>query len=176
MPVARGIVKQLESSRGGGFHVTKYVHQDGSPSHSTWAKSRMVFPTIEVGNTLLKKSYVAIDAVGDAINDNIGIGDDVALYYFRHILWNHVIIGLRSQTSGFQFAMPKKGYFGALLWYGLFSALGTTIAGTLLGFFLASMTGISPLVLLGLLGGLYLSWSAFFRFRNAYNTMRADGL
>jgi hypothetical protein len=176
MPVARGIVKQLEASRGGGVHVTNYVNQDGSHSHSTWAKSRMVFPTIEVGNTVLKKSYVAIDAVGDAINENVHVGDDVALYYFRHILWNHVIIGLRSQTSGFQFAMPKKGYFGALLWYGVFSAIGTTIAGALLGTFVASMTGFSTFALIGLLGGLYLSWSAFFRFRGAYNTMRADGV
>src|SRR5690348_13862926 len=48
MSVARGIVRQLEASRGGGMHVTNYVHQDGSHSHSTWAKSRMVFPLIEV--------------------------------------------------------------------------------------------------------------------------------
>jgi hypothetical protein len=175
MPVARGIVKQLESSRGGGVHVTQYVHQDGTPSHSTWAKSRMVFPMIEVGNTVLKKSYVAIDAVGHALNENIHIGDDIALYYFRHILWNHVIIGLRSQ-AGFQFSMPSKGYFGALLWYGLFSAIGTTIAGALLGVFLGSMTGISFFAVLGLFGGLYLSWSAFYRFRSAYLTMRADGV
>ena len=176
MPVARGIVKQLGSSRGGGVHVTNYVHQDGSHSHSTWAKSRMVFPIIEVGNTILKKSYVAIDAVGDAINENIQVGDDVSMYYFRHILWNHVIIGMRSQSSGFTFSMPKKGYFGAMLWYMVFSAMGTTIAGTLLGVFLATQTGISTLTLVGLLGGLYLSWSAFFRFRTAYNTMRADGV
>jgi hypothetical protein len=176
MPVARGIVKQLGSSRGGGFHVTEYVHQDGSPSHSTWAKSRMVFPIIEVGTTVLKKSFVAIDAVGHAINEHIHVGDDVALYYFRHILWNNVIIGMRSQTSGIQFSMPKKGYFGAMLWYGVFSAIGTTIAGTLLGAFLASMTGFSTFALVGLVGGLFLSWSAFFRFRSAYNLMRADGV
>jgi hypothetical protein len=141
MPVARGIIKQLGSSRGGGVHVTEYVHQDGSPSHSTWVKSRMLFPIIEVGTTVLKRSFVAIDAVGHAINENINIGDDMALYYFRHILWKNVIIGMRSQTSGFQFAMPKKGYFGALL-----------------------------------CTDLYLSWSAFFRFRSAYRMMRADGV
>jgi hypothetical protein len=108
MPVARGIVKQLGSSRGGGVHVTEYVHQDGSPSHSTWVKSRIVFPIIEVGTTVLKGSFVAIDAVGHAINENINIGDDVALYYFRHILWNNVIIGMRSHASGFH-AMTEDG-------------------------------------------------------------------
>jgi hypothetical protein len=38
------------------------------------------------------------------------------------------------------------------------------------------MTGISFFAVLGLFGGLYLSWSAFYRFRSAYLTMRADGV
>lgn len=175
MPVARGIIKQMGGSHGGGMHVTDYVRQDGTVSHSTWAKSRMVFPLIEVGDTVLKKSYVAIDAVGHAIREHLHVGDEAAVYYFRHILRNHVIIGFRSAT-GVQYSMPNKGYFGALLWYGVFSAIGTTIAGTLLGAFIASMTGVSTFALLGLLGGVYLSWSAFFRFRTAYNAMRADGV
>jgi hypothetical protein len=58
----------------------------------------------------------------------------------------------------------------------VFSALGTTIAGMFLGGFLASMTGISFLAVVGVVGGLYLSWSAFYRFRSAYLLMRADGV
>lgn len=176
MPVARGVIKQMEGSRGGGIHTTDYVYQDGTFSHSTWAKSRMVFPLIDIGGTVLKKSYVAIDAVGHALNENLKVGDEATLYYFRHILFNHVIIGFRSQASGFSFSMPNKGYFGALLWYGVFSAIGTTIAGTLLGAFLASMTGLAIFATIGLFGGLYLSWSAFYRFRQAYRAMRADGV
>lgn len=176
MPVARGVVKQMGGSSGGGFHTTDYVHQDGSFSHSTWAKSRMVFPLIEIGDTVLKKSFVAIDAVGHALNEHLHVGDDASVYYFRHILFKHVIIGFRSHTNGVSFSMPNKGYFGALLWYGVFSAIGTTIAGLLLGVFLASMTGIMNLATLGLFGGLYLSWSAFYRFRGAYRAMRGDGV
>jgi len=176
MPVARGIVKQLEPSRGGGVHVTDYVRQDGTIVDSKWAKSRMVFPVSEVGGTVLKKSYVSSDAMGHAINDNIHMGDDVALYFFRHILFNHVIVGMKSQTSGFTFSMPNRGYFAAMLWYGVFSALGTTIAGALLGVFLGLMTGISLFAMLGLFGGLYLSWSAFYRLRTTYLMMRADGV
>ncbi len=75
----------------------------------------MVFPLIELGSTVLKKSHVAIDAVGHALNENLKVGDDATLYYFRHILFNHVIIGFRSHANGVSFSMPNKGYFGALL-------------------------------------------------------------
>jgi hypothetical protein len=38
------------------------------------------------------------------------------------------------------------------------------------------MTGVANFALFGLLGGIYISWSAFFRFRTAYREMCAAGI
>ena len=178
MPIARGIVKQLDQPRGGGIHTTDWHHQDGTYSHQTWTKSRMVFPRIHIGDTVLRKAYVAIDAVGHAVRDIGKVGDSVELYYYQHLLRKQVIIGIRSLTTGQSFAMPHKGVFGALLWYGVFSAMGTGLLGGVVGFMVGMvLSPIAGLVfLLGILGGVGVSWYSWYRLREAYQEMRAAGV
>jgi hypothetical protein len=141
-------------------------------------EERMVFPSICIADTVLKRAYVAIDAVGYALRDNVKVGDDVALYYYQHLLRKQVILGFRSETNGYTFSMPNKGVFGALLWYGVFSAMGTGAAGAVVGFILGMvLSPIAGLVfLLGILGGIGVSWYTYYRLLVAYREMRAAGV
>jgi len=178
MAVARGIVRQLDLPSGGGLHTTEWRYEDGTYSHQTWTKSRMVFPLVHIGDTVLKRAYVAVDAVGYAIRDNVKVGDSVALYYFQHLLRKQVMIGFRSETSGQTFSMSDKGVFAALLWYGVFSAMGTGVLGAVVGFVLGMvLSPIAGLVfLLGILGGIGVSWYTYYRFLLAHREMRAAGV
>jgi hypothetical protein len=89
-----------------------------------------------------------------------------------------VIIGFRSEATGYTFSMPSKGVFGALLWYGVFSAMGTgvlgAIVGTILGMILSPIAGL--VVLPGILGGIGVSWYTYYRFLGAYREMRTAGV
>jgi hypothetical protein len=138
----------------------------------------MVFPLIHIGDIVLKRAYVAIDAVGHAVSDIGKVGDSVELYYYQHLLRKQVIIGIRSLTTGQSFSMPHKGVFGALLWYGVFSAMGTGLLGGVAGFVLAMvLRPIAGLVfLLGILGGIGVSWYSWYRLHVAYGEMRAAGV
>src|SRR5262249_27535161 len=84
MTMISGEVRALAPPIGGGVHVnrTRYVYADGSPSEvkSNWYKSRMVFPSLRVGDVSLDGSYVANDQLGHEIADNIHLGDRVRMF------------------------------------------------------------------------------------------------
>ena len=176
MPVARGTVKQIQPPTGG-FKTVKWRYLDGTLVDSS-TRSKMVFPIVQVGDTVLRRPIVAIDAIGYAIRDNVSVGDTVSLYYFQHLLRKQVLIGFRSETSGARFSLPKSGVFGALLWYGVYSAMGTgllgAIVGIVVGIVLSPVAGL--IVVLGILGGIGVSWYTFYRFLAAYREMRAAGV
>lgn len=179
MPVARGTVRSLEPPIGGGLIITNYEYEDGS-TRQRWAKSRMVFPLIQIGDTTLKRAFVATDGVGHALVETLRVGDEASLYYFRHLLRKHVIIGGRSETTGQTFAMEAKGvYFGAILWYGLFSAFGTGLLGLLAGLAVAMMIpipGAGLVVIAGTAAGIGVSWRSWYRLKKAWDEMKADGV
>ena len=75
MPKICGEVKLWVGPVGGGVHTyaTKYVYADGSPSEvkTNWYKSRMVFPSIRIGETSLDGAYVANDQLGHEIAESL---------------------------------------------------------------------------------------------------------
>jgi hypothetical protein len=138
----------------------------------------MVFPMIHIGDTVLRNAYVAVDAVGHAVRDIAKVGEAVELYYYQHLLRKQVIIGVRSVTTGQSFSMSDKGVFAAMLWYGVFSAMGTGLLGGVVGFLLGMvLSPIAGLVfLLGILGGIGVSWYSYYRLQVAHREMRAAGV
>src|SRR5215467_2133875 len=134
-----GELKTLAAPTGGGVSVHTTEYTDGTIRQSR-IKHRMVFPRIQIGDTLLEKLFVANDTLGAELATSFQIGERVCMYYFGHLLTKKCIIGMRAE-SGHQAVMENKGYFGALLWYGLFSPIIVGIAGAVVG------------MLVGMLGG-----------------------
>jgi hypothetical protein len=82
---------------------------------------------------------------------------------------------MRSE-SGRQAIMESKGYFGALLWYGVFSPFIVGIAGILIGMIVGMIggkTGTAMGALIGCLYGVGMSWFSAFRFTRAWKEMKA---
>src|SRR5262249_39804949 len=131
MPKLCGELKAMLQPTGGGGSVHTTTYTDGT-STSSMGKHRMVFPLIQIGDKMLGKLLVANDTVGAGIWGTFQVGERVCLYYFGHLLTKKCIIGMRSE-SGQEVIMENKGWFGALLWYGLFSPIIVAIAGAVVG-------------------------------------------
>ncbi|HVY04670.1 MAG TPA: hypothetical protein VHB46_01715 [Burkholderiales bacterium] len=175
-----GEVKALSGPIGGGVHVTdtKYVYADGSPSEvkRNWYKSRMVFPTIQIGDTQLSKVFVANDQLGHDIAGNIHVGDKVCFFTYGHLLRKQVIIGVKSE-KGPSFTMPARGLMSGLLWYAVFSPIVVGIPAIIIGMILgmvAGKAGTAYGLLLGVLYAVGISWFSGYRFYKTFQEMRAS--
>jgi hypothetical protein len=97
------------------------------------------------------------------------------MYYFGHLLTKKVIIGMRAE-SGPAAILEDKGYFGALLWYGVFSPIIVGLAGALVGMLvgmLGGKEGTALGLLFGILYGVGMSWYSGYRFTRAWKEMKA---
>ena len=172
-----GEVKALSGPIGGGVHAydTKYLYSDGSSTvKRSWYKSRMVFPTVQVGDTQLNKVFVANDRLGHDIAENIRQGDRVCIFTYGHLLRKQVIIGVKAQ-KGSSFMMPASGFASGLLWYTVFSPIIVGIPAVIIGMILGMVAGKAGTAYGLLFGALYavgISWFSGFRFFKAYQEMR----
>ncbi|MBI5446907.1 MAG: hypothetical protein HY900_37540 [Deltaproteobacteria bacterium] len=174
-----GEVKTLESPTGGGVYVSETEYTDGTRK-TNWYKSRMVFPVVQIGDSILKKVFVANDQLGNDIAKYIHQGEQVCLYVYGHLLRKKVIIGVKS-NMGSLLAMPARGFESGLFWYAIFSpiivALPAAALGMLVGM-VGGQRGTAMGLLLGVLYAVGISWLSGFRFFQAYREMRTtvDGL
>jgi hypothetical protein len=175
-----GEVLTLAPPTGGGVHEqrTKYVYADGSPSQvkSSWYKSRMEFPSMRVGGTVLDGAYVANDQLGHDIAGNINLGDRVCIFLYGHLLRKKVIIGVTSE-KGPSFLMPASGFASGLFWYAVISPIVVAIPAVIIGMILGMLggqKGTAMGLLFGILYAVGISWFSGFRFYKAYGEMRAS--
>jgi hypothetical protein len=174
MPVYRGELKQIANPEGGGYITTRTDYSDGSSRYG-WAKNRMVFPLIRIGEHELEGLFVASDQLGRDVSSNLTVGEDVCLITFRHLIRKQIIIGARD-GDGTWFTMLKRGYFTALLFYGVFEPMilliPCAVAGMLLGM-IGGQRGTALGLLLGVFWAVGLSWYTGYRFVKAYGQMKA---
>ncbi len=177
-----GEVKTIALPKGGGVHEyrTKYVYADGSPSvtKSNWYKSRMEFPTLSVGNTVLDGTYVANDQLGHEIAENISPGDRVCVFYYGHLLRKKVIIGVKPE-KGPSFVMPGSGFVSGLFWYAVISPIVVAIPAAIIGMIvgmLGGQKGTAMGLMFGILYAVGISWFSGFRFFKAYQEMRTSAV
>jgi hypothetical protein len=175
-----GEVRALSGPIGGGVHVqdTKYIYADGSPSETkrNWYKSRMMFPSIQVGDTHLDKVLVANDQLGHEIAGNIKVGDRACFFTYGHLLRKQVIIGVKPD-HGPSFLMPASGFASGLLWYAAFSPIVVGIPAVIIGMLvgmLAGKAGTAYGLLFGILYAVGMSWFSGYRFFKAYKEMRSS--
>jgi hypothetical protein len=175
-----GEVNALEGPVGGGVHITKWITTNWggeTSTSSTWSKSRMVFPTVQIGDhPPLRNAFVAGDPLGHEIGENIKPGDRVCVFTFGHLLRKQVIIGVKKE-NGEVYRMPGRGLFSGLLWYLVFSpiivAIPAGIVGMLVGM-VGGKKGTSMGLLFGVLYAVGISWLSAYRFFKAYNEMSAS--
>jgi hypothetical protein len=176
-----GEVKSLSGPIGGGMRAydTKYVYTDGSAPSTvkrSWYKSRMVFPSIQVGDAQLDKVFVANDQLGHDIAKNINLGDRACFFTYGHLLRKQVIIGVKS-AKGPSFLMPASGFVSGLLWYAVFSPIVVGIPAAIIGMIvgmLGGKAGTAYGLLFGVLYAVGISWFSGFRFFKAYREMRGE--
>jgi hypothetical protein len=169
-----GELKALQSPTGGGISVHTTEYSDGTARVSR-LKHRMSFPFIQIGDTTLNKVLVASDGLGVQIATSFQLGERVCMFYFGHLLTRKCIIGVRSE-SGHEAIMENRGYFSALLWYGLFSPFVVGIAGAIVGMLvgmLGGQKGTAMGLLFGVLYGIGISWYSGYRFTRAWKEMKA---
>jgi len=174
MPKLCGELKAMAPPTGGGISVHTTEYSDGT-STSRMYKHRMVFPLIQIGDTTLEKLFVANDSLGADVWGTFHPGERVCLYYFGHLLTKKCIIGMRSE-SGQQAIPENKTYFGALLWYGVFSPIIVGIAGAVVGMLVGSLggkQGTAMGLLFGVLYGIGISWYSGWRFTRAWKELKA---
>lgn len=181
MPKICGEVKLWVGPVGGGVHTyaTKYVYADGSPSEvkTNWYKSRMVFPSIRIGETSLDGAYVANDQLGHEIAEDVNLGDRVCVFVYGHLLRKKVIIGVKRE-NGSSYVMPASGFASGLFWYALISPIVVAIPAAIIGMILGMLGGARGTafgLLFGALYGVGISWLSGFRFFKAYQEMKAGG-
>jgi hypothetical protein len=174
MPKLCGELKAMAPPTGGSVSVHTTTYTDGT-STSSMVKHRMVFPLIQIGDTTLEKLFVANDRVGSEVWSTFQIGERVCLYYFGHLLTRKCIIGMRSEV-GHAVVLENKGYFGALVWYGVFSPIIVGIAGAIVGMLIGMLggkQGTAMGLLFGVLYGVGISWYSGWRFTRAWKEMKA---
>jgi hypothetical protein len=169
-----GELKALAPPTGGSLHVHTTEYSDGT-SRSSFYRRRMVFPLIQIGDTMLEKLFVANDRLGSEVAGTFQPGERVCMYYFGHLLTKKCIIGMRSE-SGHEAVLENKGYFGAFLWYGVFSPFIVGIAGAIVGMLvgmIGGQKGTAMGLLFGFLYGVGISWYSGYRFSRAWKEMKA---
>ena len=113
-----GEVKILEGPVGGGVHTstTEYQYSDGTSDRKTnWYKSRMNFPTIQIGDAPAMNNVLVVnDQLGHDIAANVRPGDQVCMFTYGHLLRKQCIIGVKSNKG--TFAVPGRGLASGLFW------------------------------------------------------------
>src|SRR5215467_7322886 len=137
-----GEVKIIERPVGGGMHhtTTEYQYSDGSSeTKQNWYKSRMYFPTIQIGDA--------------------PAGDKVCMFTYGHLLRKQCIIGVKSDKG--TFAVPGRGLASGLFWYGVFSPIVVGIPAAIIGMIvgmLGGQAGTAMGLMFGILYAVGISW------------------
>ena len=89
MPTICGELKEIASPTGGGVTTRDIRYVDRSTGtevgrKTLWAKHRMVFPRIRIGDQTLEKVWVASDGLGSEIAEGARLGDQVCLTVYGH--------------------------------------------------------------------------------------------
>lgn len=150
-------------------------------SMSSWRaeRSRAIFDTIQIDGVTHKGMWVAnltlADEIWEAYKAGLN-GERVCLYYFGHMLWKKVIIGLKPE-KGPLIAMVRKGLVGGFLWYFVFGSiiysLGGMIVGGVVGM-IGGRRGTAFGVLLGIVYGVGGSLYTYYRMFTSYQEMRRE--
>jgi hypothetical protein len=145
---------------------------------SSWRaeKARAIFDQIVIDRVQYKGMWVANQTLADEILIGAQVGQRVCLYYFGHMLRKKIIIGLKPE-NGPLIAMERKGLFGGLLWYFVYSPIIMGLGYGFVGGMVGALGGQQASALGGL-GGLVLgvggSWYTYYRMVTSYRAMQRE--